>query len=134
MKRGPPAGSAPRVSLANARDSWPEGLPDWLEALARAADRTSQAVAARAIGYSGSVVSSVLKGSYNGDLAAVEKAVRGRFLAATVACPVAGEIGADICLAHQKRAQHFSAGSSFRVEMARACKGGCPHSRIGRTA
>jgi hypothetical protein len=46
---------------------------------------------------------------------------------------VLGEIGAHICLEHQKRARIFSAGSSLRVALARACKGGCPHSRLSRS-
>ena len=132
MKPGNKGGSA-RVSLANAKASWGDDLPDWVEDMAERADQNSQGQVAKAIGYSGSVVNSVLKRSYNGDFDAVEKAFKGRFQALKVTCPVAGEIGSDICLQHQNRAKTFSAGSSFRVEMARACRGGCPHSRLGRT-
>ena len=76
----------------------------------------------------------MLKTSYNGSLTTVEKAVRGRFMQETVHCPVVGEIGAHICLGHQKRAAVFTSGSSVRVAIARACRNGCPHSRISRSS
>lgn len=132
MKRGPEAGQGAGVSLANAQAAWGAELPDWVAILAEMADRASQARAGKEIGYSGSVINAVLKRSYNGDLAAVEKAVRGRFMAMTVNCEVLGEIGAHTCLEHQARAKTFSGSSSLRVQLARACKGACPHSRIGR--
>ena len=132
MRRGPAAGTGLGVSLSGARAAWGTSLPDWVETLAAMADASSQGKAGRDIGYSGSVVNAVLKGVYNGDLEAVEKAVRGRFMKATVMCPVLGEIAANQCLEHQKRAMQFSAASSLRVQLARACRGGCPHSRIGR--
>jgi hypothetical protein len=132
MKRGPEKGEALKVSLVNAREAWGAELPDWVERLAVEADRTSQNQAGREIGYSGSVVHSVLKRNYTGNMDKVEKAVRGRFMKAVVECPVLGEIGADVCLGHQKRAIGFSTASSHRVQLARACRGGCPHSQIGR--
>lgn len=132
MKRGPETGVGYGLSLANAGESWGADLPDWVVTLAEMADKTSQAAAGRDIGYSGSVVNAVLKRSYKGDLEAVEKAVKGRFMRETVVCPVLGEIGAHICLDHQKRAQSFHSSSSLRVHIARACRSGCPHSRMGR--
>jgi hypothetical protein len=118
--------------MTNAITCWNKALPEWVETLARHADQSSQAAAGRAIGYSDGVVNAVIRNRYNGDLQAVEKAVRGAFMASVVTCPVLGEIGAHICLEHQKRAVTFSAGSSLRVAMAKACRGGCPNSRMGR--
>lgn len=134
MKRGPKKGAGTGISAASAAAAWGEAIPDWIVTLAQMCDRSSQAVAAKEIGYSGSVVNAVIRNSYKADIASVEKAVRGRFLREVVACPVLGEIGAHICLEHQKRAVNFSAGSSFRVAIARACRGGCPHSRLTRAA
>ena len=113
--------------------AWGIDIPDWVLMLARMADRSSQAQAGREIGYSGTVVNAVIKNSYNGSLKTVEKAVRGRFMSETVTCPVLGEIGTHICLVHQKRARVFTAGSSLRVAITRACRGGCPYSLISRS-
>lgn len=132
MKRGPEEGTGLGVSLSNAEAAWGPDMPDWVRMLAAMADQSSQAQVGRECGYSGSVISAVVKNAYKGDLEAVEKAVRGRFMKEVVACPVLGEIGAHTCLEHQKRAVRFSAGSSLRVAIAKACKGGCPHSRLGR--
>ena len=132
MKRGPQTGSGFGVSMTGATAAWRETMPDWVAMLAEMADAASQAAVGREIGYSGSVVNAVLKATYNGDLGAVEKAVRGRYMKATVLCPVLGEIPANACLEHQKRARTFSAASSIRVAISRACKGNCPHSRLGR--
>lgn len=134
MKRGPQQGQGMGVSLASATAAWGEDMPDWIGLLAELSDQTSQVQVGKEIGYSGSVISSVLKRSYSGDLGAVEKAARGRFMALTVTCPVLGEIAANVCLEHQKRAVRFSHASSHRVQIAKACRGGCPHSRIGRKA
>jgi hypothetical protein len=120
------------ISLQRALAAWGTPLPDWVEALATKSDSSSQNLAGKAVGYSGSVVNAVLAKTYKGDLEAVEKAVRGRFMKQTVACPVLGELASHICLQHQKMAVSFSMGSSFRVRMARACRGVCPNSRIGR--
>ena len=120
------------TSLSRARTAWGERLPDWVEVLAQQADRTSQGVAGKAMGYSGSVVNAVLGGTYKGSLEAIEKAVRGRFMAQVVDCPILGEIASHICLDHQRKAVNFSMGSSVRVRLARHCKGPCPHSRIGK--
>lgn len=133
MKRGPQNGAGLGTSMTNATACWGTALPDWVETLARWADQSSQAAVGREINYSDGVVNAVIRNRYTGDLEAVEKAVRGRFMRETVACPVLGDIGAHICLEHQKRAKTFSAGSSMRVALARACKGGCPHSRLPRS-
>ena len=136
MRRGPEKGQGfgqgLGVSGKRARDNWGAEMPDWIAMLAREADAASQAAAGREIGYSDGVVSAVLGNAYGGDLKAVEKAVRGRFMSQTVVCPVLGEIGSHVCLEHQKRAKNFSGSSSIRVAIARACRGGCRHSRLGK--
>ncbi len=130
MKRGPnPGPPAQPVSVANMRAAWGEDAPEWLAVLAEQCDRTSQKAAARKIGYSPSLVSSVLKGRYTGDLTAVEQAVRAALMAETVRCPAFGEaIKLADCLEHQKHAQSGNRGSAFRAAMARHCPG-CRNSR-----
>jgi hypothetical protein len=114
--------------LDQARSFW-SPLPDWVEALAEEADRSNQAKAARRISYSSSVVSTILKNAYSGDLKAVEQAVRDGLMRGTVDCPVKGEISGTECRSHQLAP--FAATSSRRVQLYRACRSGCPHSRLG---
>ncbi len=94
---------------------------DWIEALREEAKRTSQAAAATRIGYSPSVVNQVLKGTYNGDLASVEEAVRGAIMGATVECPVIGDIPRNRCIEYQRRSGNFAATNPSRVLLHRTC-------------
>ncbi|MEX2480236.1 MAG: transcriptional regulator [Gammaproteobacteria bacterium] len=129
-KSGQNRGSGTGASLANARAAWGEAIPEWIVRLAEAADQSSQTRIAKRLGYSGSVVSQVIRHSYKGDYGAVEQAVKGAFMAETVDCPVLGELASDTCGRHQRHARHFSAGSSMRVALYRTCRGDCPHSRL----
>ena len=105
-------------------------LPYWLEVLASEADRTTQGKAAKRIGYSAAVVCNVLKGTYKGDLKAVKSAVLDTLMRGTLDCPVLGEISGEDCRVHQQKP--FAATSSHRVQVYRACRAGCPHSRIAK--
>ena len=104
-------------------------METWLKRLRAECARTSQAKVAAALGYSSSVVNQVLAGAYEGDLKAVQKAFEGAFLGAVVDCPVLGRLAAHRCLAHQRAP--FAATNPTRVALYRACRGGCPHSRLG---
>lgn len=129
MKRGPAAGAKTKVDFAaKALAAYGDALPDWVEELAAEATATSLKAAAKKIGYSDAVLSHVFSGSYSGDLARVEEKVRGALMGVTVMCPVLGEIGRDHCLDQQK--MPFSATSSIRSKLYRACRSGCPHSRL----
>lgn len=115
--------------LANARDAYGDALPDCVETLAMEANRTTGAAAGKRIGYSGSVVTSVCKAVYAGDIGAVEARVRGALMGDEVDCPGAGApIRRDRCLREQKTP--FNASSPHRVMMFHACRGGCAHSRL----
>lgn len=115
--------------VEKARTAWGDGAPDWIIALAAECDRTNQRAAATRMDYSAATVSLVLVGRYKGDLTAVEQAVRGAFMKATVDCPVVGELATDTCLKHQRAS--WSPHNPQRIAFYRACRGGCPHSRIG---
>ena len=105
---------------------------NWHERLREECARTSQARVAERIGYSPAVVNQVLNGGYKGDLRAVQKAVEGAFMGATVDCPVLGMIASDQCLREQKR--EYAATNPGRVRLWKACRGECPHSRVGKEA
>ncbi len=116
------------AALDRARAAWGDDLPAWVEALARECDATNQTLAAKRIGYTPAVVSHVLRRTYTGSLSAVERAVKGALMAATVTCPILGTLGTDVCQTHQKAG--FSSGNPLRVQLWRACRNGCAHSRL----
>jgi hypothetical protein len=116
------------AALDRARAAWGAGLPAWVEALAVEADATNQARAARRIGYSAAAISQTLSATYKGDLTAVQRAVEGALMAATVNCPILGTLGTDVCQQHQKAG--FSSGNPLRIQLYSACRNGCPHSRL----
>lgn len=102
--------------------------PSWLDILRQACIDTSQAAVARRLGVSASMINQALKGAYKGDLSRLQGLVEGVFLRQTVHCPVIGEIGRDTCLHHQ--AEPFKPVNPQRVKLYRACRNGCPNSKI----
>lgn len=117
-----------RIFVEKAEVSWAPA-PDWVQVLAAEVDRRGQPAAAKKIRYSAATVSQVISNSYRGDLARVEEMVRGALMAATLECPVLGEIGRDRCAAEQQ--EPFRATSAFRAQLFHACRAGCPHSKHG---
>ena len=106
-----------------ARAAWGDPLPDWIEALARECEQTSQNRAAERLGRSAALVSGALRRSYRGDMAAVEDRVRAVLMAGVVACPALGEITAADCLSWRDKAADFRSTNMQRVRMFRACRG-----------
>ncbi|MBX3447547.1 MAG: transposase family protein [Parvibaculaceae bacterium] len=102
---------------------------DWLQALVEECERTSQRAAAKRLGVSDTVVTRVLGNSYAGDTEGIAEKVRGALLSVTVMCPVLEEIGRDRCIAEQGKKLSF--GNALSARVYRACRGGCPHSRLG---
>lgn len=105
----------------------------WIAALRRECTRTSQRRAANRLrqpdGYpSETVLSQVLGGKYPGRVDRLQAIVEGALLGHTVACPVLGDIGRDQCAGHQ--AQDYLASNALRIQLWRACRAGCPHSRL----
>lgn len=121
--------SAKIKAVDTARAAWAElgGCPDWIATLAEECDRTSQRAVGLRIGYSAGAVNQVLAKKYKAPTTNIEQAVRGAYLAAVVTCPVLGELAADRCLEHQKQPW---ASSPMRLRLFKACRAGCPHSRI----
>ncbi len=98
-------------------------MSDWIDVLRAEVERTSQAAVAKRLGYSGSVVSQVLSGTYAGRLDNVERAVRDVIGVASVPCPVLGSIHETKCA--ELRNRPFAATNPSRVAMWRACRT-CP--------
>jgi len=112
------------VAMNTAKTAWNDLMPEWLTVLATECDSTSQAKAAKRIGFSPAVVSLVLKNKYNGNLPNVEKAVRLALMAGTVICPILGEISKADCAKNQS--QPFKSTNSMRVRLFKACRK-CEH-------
>jgi uncharacterized protein involved in cysteine biosynthesis len=114
--------------VARAHEGWDGNPPDWVLELARAAMDTNQTAVAKRIGYSSSVVSQAISNTYNGDIARVETRVRGALLKEKVNCPVLVQVARHDCLDWQKKP--WAPTSGLRVKLYRACRSGCPHSRL----
>lgn len=121
----------PITNVDKAKQHWPEPVPDWVLVLARECDRASQDSIAQRIGYSPAVVSGLIRCKYKGDLTAVETAVRGNLMDATVDCPVMGELFVDVCLDNQRRPRRQCSG--FQIQMWHACRS-CRHNHHGKEA
>jgi len=117
-------------AISKAKKAWGDQLPDWVMVMAEACDNSNQKKIAAEMCYSPAVVNTVLNNSYKGDLIAVKQAVEGALLSAIVQCPVMGELKANKCMENQRR--KYAATNSMRVQLFKACHGGCSHSRIAR--
>jgi hypothetical protein len=105
-----------------ARAGWGDALPDWVLALAKKCDATSQAAVARQIDRSSALVSTVIARRYGidghgGDLGAVETLVRRTLMNEQVDCPFFGEsISTDACHRHRNpRTESTAAAMIFGV-------------------
>lgn len=128
-RRGPKKGTVTKTDfVAKARAAWGERIPDWVMTLAQECSRRSGSAVAEQIKYSPAVVSHVLANRYPGDIGRVEEKVRGALMGETVVCPILGELPLDRCLDEQKKPNN--ATSSIRSRVFRACRSGCPHSRL----
>ena len=109
----------------------------WLTALRRACDESSQAAVARRLrqadGYpSPALINQVLAGKYTRDTARLQGLVEGLLMRQTVDCPVLGDIGKNKCLEHQARPRRFATANPLFVRLWKACRSGCPHSKLPR--
>lgn len=108
----------------------PQGESDWLARLRQEVERSSQRRVATALrgdnGYpSDTLLSQVLSGKYPGQTGRLQRLVEGYYLGATVFCPVLGDISRADC--EHNQVKPFAATNPQRVDLFRACRGGCPH-------
>lgn len=105
--------------------------PGWLEVLRQVCADSTQAAVAKRLNVSSAMINQVLKGVYRGNMARIQGLVEGAYCNHTVQCPVIGEIRLDVCLHWQ--AEPFKPVNPQRVKLFRACRSGCPHSRLKET-
>lgn len=116
-----------RMELARA--AWGD-VPDWIAALVRACDArgSSQNKVAQRLGYTGAVVSQVIRRRYPARLAVIEDRVRAIYLGGDVGCPALGFIGSESCLQWRDRSRALTSANPAVVRMFRACAV-CPRNR-----
>jgi transcriptional regulator with XRE-family HTH domain len=107
-----------------------ESAADWLDVLRAACAETSQAAVARQLGISSSTINQALKGTYKGNLSRLKTLVEGRLMKQTVECPVIGELAKHQCQEHQAREGRFITANPLTMRLYRACRSGCPHSKL----
>lgn len=112
-------------AVSTAREAWGADVPDWIIALAKECDRTSQNQTAKRIGRSASFVSTLLRKRYSAGLEGAEEVVRGALMSENIVCPVLGAIGRHVCLKWRRRAGSFENVNAQHVMMYRACNR-CP--------
>ena len=115
-------------ALEKARAGYGNDLPDWIVALAKEVDATSQNRTAKRLGYTASVVSAVLGGTYAARTESIEDRVRGILMSAMIPCPMLGQIGPHDCQTWRARQRKGSAANSFHIRMAAACRK-CPRNQ-----
>lgn len=103
---------------------------DWLMVLKTACADSSQAAVARQLGVSASALNQVLKGVYKGQVTRIQTLIEGRLMNQTVACPVAGDLPKHKCLEHQARDVRMATVNPLFSRLYRACRSGCPHSKL----
>ncbi|MFK3859317.1 helix-turn-helix domain-containing protein [Pseudoalteromonas rhizosphaerae] len=101
---------------------------NWLEVLADETKAQGMRLVAQKLGVSKATVSQVINGKYKANTKVIQQRVEGVFMASTVDCPILDVIPINVCLEHQ--AKKFAATNHVRVALYRACRNGCPHSKI----
>lgn len=110
--------------------SAPSPAPDWLTVLRDACAESSQAAVARKLGVSPAMISQALKGVYRGDIDRLRMLVEGALMRQTVDCPMVGDLPKNRCLEHQARDRRFAFVNPLYSKLYRACRSGCPHSKL----
>jgi len=95
------------------------------------ADRGLTAIA-RQLGVSPSMISQAAKGTYRGNIARLQTLVEGSLLTETVSCPVLGDLAKHKCQQHQDRPRPFATANPLKAQLYRACRSGCPYSKLSK--
>lgn len=108
-----------------AADAWGPQIPDWIAALAKAVDLSSQNQVARRLGISAAAISQALRKSYPSPLDNIEALVRDALMQDGVACPELGRISDADCARWVAKSETYLGTSRLGALMARACRA-CP--------
>jgi hypothetical protein len=111
--------------LERAKAAWGDEMPDWVQALALACERSSQNRVSKALDRSATIISQVLTRTYAASMDRIEDRVRGVYLNGRVECPEKGELPLQDCQDWREKARVFAMGNPQRTLMYRACRR-CP--------
>ena len=103
---------------------------DWLEVLRKECLASSQSAVARRLGVSATLVNQALKGTYTGNLGRLQTLVEGTLMNQSVDCPAVGEMPKHKCVEHQDRQRSMAFVNPYFSKLYRACRSGCPHSKL----
>ncbi len=109
------------IPEAVAREAWGPEIPAWVLDLAQVCALTSQSRVAAKMDYSPTVISSVLRAKYTGNLATIEEVFNGAFNGVVVDCPALGTMPANECRKWRDRSTTFVVGNPMKRDMYRAC-------------
>ncbi|MBH0010984.1 LacI family DNA-binding transcriptional regulator [Pseudoalteromonas sp. NZS100_1] len=101
---------------------------NWLHVLKDEVERQGMRRVAEKLGVSKATVSQVLNNKYKASTHVIQQRVEGVYMAFTVDCPILGDIAVNQCLEHQNR--KFAATNHIRVALYKACRNGCPNSKL----
>ena len=101
---------------------------NWLHVLKDEVEKQGMRKVAEKLGVSKATVSQVVNDKYKASTHVIQQRVEGVFMAFTVDCPILGDIAVNQCLEHQNR--KFAATNHIRVALYKACRNGCPHSKL----
>ena len=101
---------------------------NWLQVLKDEVAKQGMRSVAEKLGVSKATVSQVVNDKYKASTHVIQQRVEGVFMASTVICPILDEIPLNQCLEHQSR--KFAATNHVRVALYKACRNGCPNSKI----
>ncbi len=110
-------------AMDKARAAWGEAMPDWIAALARAADGKSVRGTAASLGVSPALVSLALRNKYPRPLGTLRARVEAVMSHEIIPCPIMGMITRGDC-AHWQNLPYVGS-NTLRVAVYRACRAGC---------
>lgn len=102
----------------------------WLTVLREACRAATQATVAHKLGVSPAMISQALKQVYKGDMARLQARVEGVLMNQVIDCPVIGALAKHKCQEHQARDGRFATANPLNMDLYRACRSGCPHSKL----
>ncbi len=119
-------GSSPADgNIQAARRGWGADLPQWVQLLASACDRTSQQSVAERLGRSSGYISRLINNQYPGDMAEAERLVRAAYAGDDVECPIwSATIPLSACMTNRRR--KLPPRNAWQRKYLSVCPG-CPH-------
>ncbi len=114
--------------ISSAQSAW-INPPDWVLALARACDASTQSAVAKSLNINAAYVSFAINNKSSEYHERVEEAVRAKYMAEVVVCPVLGEVALDICGGHQRNTRRPT--GPVQRQLRETCPG-CPFNRTSK--